>query len=132
MDNATDPRTEREMAENYARMLGYDPAEVLVPVTAIDRAALIEAAARAAHGAHFPWSRPDREEELRIEAAGVAASLPVIAAGLLGPLRAQAAEWREFMRDPDLTGFERSAIRLCAAELERLLDQIEAECKGGE
>ena len=28
--------------------------------------------------------------------------------------------------------YERSALRLCASELERLLDQIEADVKGGE
>ena len=59
-------------------------------------------------------------------------ALPVIVAAVISPIREQVAEWREFMRDPDLTAYERSAIRMCASEMERLLDQIKAAAKGGE
>lgn len=99
-------------------------------MTAIDRAAIIEAAvqavmARPAIVHHFTETEAYARDDLD-------AALPVIAAGLLAPLRAQSAEWREFMRDPDMTHFERSAIRGCVSELERLLDQIEADVAGGE
>lgn len=104
-------------------------------MTAIDRAALIEASAAVLDDSYARWCDrveaeqvvPETEHEAMAEAV-----LPVIAAGLLAPIRAQIAEWREFMHQPDMTSFEKSAIRMCASELGRLLDQIEADAKGDE
>ena len=89
-------------------------------MTDIDRAALIEAAAKAisTYQGSYLYMPDD--------------CLSVIAAGLLAPIRAQIAEWREFMHQPDMTSFEKSAIRMCASELGLLLDQIEADVRGGE
>ena len=105
-------------------------------MTAIDRAALIEAAAEALEGAYARWSDLVEVGEPVIESeheAMAAAVVSVVAAALLKPLRELVAEWREFMRDElELTDYERSALRLCASELERMLDQIEADMKGGE
>ena len=105
-------------------------------MTAIDRAALIEAAAEALEGAYARWSDLVEVGEPVIESeheAMAAAVVSVVVAAVLKPLRAQVAEWREFMRDElELTDYERSALRLCASELERMLDQIEADMKGGE
>lgn len=102
----------------------------------IDKAALIEAAAEALEGAYARWSdlvevgEPVIESEHEAMAAAVAS---VVVAAVLQPLRAQVAEWREFMRDElELTDYERSALRLCASELEHMLDQIEADAKGDE
>ena len=106
-------------------------------MTAIDRAALIEAAAKAIliyQGSYLYM--PDTQQPIRptTEQTRLAeAAVPAIVAAVIKPLRAQVAEWREFMRDElELTDYERSALRLCASELERMLDQIEADVKGGE
>ena len=100
----------------------------------IDKAALIEAAAKAIHSRRVYMARgvteqPPPPTKREVDAA---AALPVIAAGLLAPIQAQIAEWREFMHQPDMTSFEKSAIRMCASELGLLLDQIEADVRGGE
>jgi len=95
-----------------------------------DRDKVTEDAARAEWS--VVWPRIPYEVGVGAFSEGTAAALPVIVAAVLKPIREQAAEWREFMRDPDLTGYERSAIRMCASEMERLLDQIEAAAKGGE
>ena len=100
-------------------------------MTVFDRQRVIEDAAKLSYAAHFRNATPD-PVELAIERDGLRAALPFAVAGALKPIREQVAEWREFMRDPDLTGYERSAIRMCASEMERLLDQIEADVKGGE
>ena len=106
-------------------------------MTAINRAAVIEAAAKAIstyQGSYLYM--PDTQQPIRptTEQARLAEAVtPAIVAAVLKPLRAQVAEWREFMRDElELTDYERSALRLCASELERMLDQIEADVKGGE
>lgn len=97
------------------------------PVTAFDRQQIIEDAARAMYNpvGQWPWGAEGWRDNAK-------AAHPVIVAAVLKPIREQVAEWREFMRDPDLTGYERSAIRMCASEMERLLDQIKAAAKGGE
>ena len=104
-------------------------------MSAIDRAALIEAAAKAIHSRRVYMARGVTEQPpppTKREVDDAAAALPVIAAGLLAQIQAQIAEWREFMHQPDMTSFEKSAIRMCASELGLLLDQIEADVRGGE
>ena len=102
----------------------------------IDKAALIEAAAKAIFDVRDDEFDLDEWEDCRDPErwqCNAEAVVPVVVAAVLKPLRAQVAEWRGFMRDElELTDYERSALRLCASELERMLDQIEADAKGDE
>ena len=95
-------------------------------MTAIDRAALIEAAAKAAfmvgHIGGDTWEKTDRKsrEYRRDQAAAV---LPVIVSAVLKPIRELHREQFQFCRDCD-------ADYPCPTV--RLLDQIETDSKGGE
>ena len=87
-----------------------------------------EAAARAefrmVYGSAVSWERargPLQEAYLR----GAAAAMSVIVPAVTAQIRALHAEWMELLTDPELEPYERSAIRMCAAELGRKLTAIE-------
>lgn len=54
-------------------------------------------------------------------------AVPVITKAATDRMRALAADWAEFMKDPELSDKGRAGVRLCAAELRRLCDAIDAE-----
>ena len=107
-------------------------------MTAIDRAALIEAAAEALEGAYARWSDLVEVGEPVIESeheAMAAAVVSVVAAALLKPLRELVAEWRRDAVELQRELGPRSAAVTCtlldANALESLLDQIESDLAGG-
>ena len=97
----------------------------------IDRAALIEAAAKAIHSRRVYMARGVTEQPppTKREVDDAAAALPVIAAELLAPLRELHRECDWISLTPgrcwhDGRGYPCPTVRL--------LDQIEADAKGGE
>ena len=104
----------------------------------IDKAALIEAAAKAISiyqgsylympDTHQPI-RPTTEQTRLAEAAA-----PVIVAAVLKPLREQVAKWNSDASVLNRSGDIAAAIctNIDADELAALLDRIEADLKGGE
>ena len=104
-------------------------------MTAIDRAALIEAAAEALEGAYARWSDlvgadgfvPETEHE-----AMALAALPVIARELLAPLRELHYDVVAYADFAMTTGRRECVCGKSACPTVRLLDQIEADSKGGE
>lgn len=111
-------------------------------MTAIDRAALIEASAEALDGGHELWVKrveagefvPETEYESMAEAA-----LPVIARELLAPLRelhhAKAYACTHLRTPGELGPCCRHEICVACNQMHpcptvRLLDQIEADCGG--
>ena len=113
-------------------------------MTAIDRAALIEAAAEALEGAYARWSDLVEVGEPVIESeheAMAAAVVSVVVASVLEPLReAHAGEWdcgNPSHTNPDV-GCPDCLLYCASCDVEmpcptiRMLDQIESDVKGDE
>lgn len=109
----------------------------------IDRAALIESAAKAIHSRRVYMARGVTEQPppTKREVDDAAAALPVIAAELLAPLRelhhAKAYTCTHLRTPGELGPCCRHEICVACNQMHpcptvRLLDQIEADAKGGE
>lgn len=109
-------------------------------MTAIDRAAVIEAAAKAIHSRRVYMARGVTEQPpppTKREVDDAAAALPVIAAELLAPLRELHVSVKTRERLPNAVAIPWNACSCgfrthSACPTLRLLDQIKADVKGGQ